>query len=120
MAEVRFTVLGPLTVTVDGTALALPARRERAVLATLLAASGEPVAADRLVAEVWGDAPGASALNSLQVAVSRLRALLEPDRPPRRPSTMLPTSARGYALAVPAEAVDAGRFAVLAAAAGRA
>src|SRR4051794_8374872 len=110
MAEVRFTVLGPLTVTVDGSTVALPGRRERAVLATLLAASGEPVAADRLVDEVWGAPPRASALNSLQVAVPRLRGLLEPDRPPRQPSTLLTTSPRGYALAAPEGAVDARRF----------
>jgi len=120
VADVGFTVLGPLGVTVDGRAVTVPGRRERAVLATLLAAAGEPVAADRLVDEVWGAAPGPSAPNSLQVAVSRLRALLEPDRPARAPSSLLTTSARGYALAVPAEAVDAGRLGVLAEAAGRA
>jgi DNA-binding SARP family transcriptional activator len=88
-------------------------RRERNVLATLLAAHGRPVPADRLVTEAWGDEAPPQALASLQVAVSRLRRMLEPERSPRAQPKVLLSSAAGYSLALPVEAVDVWQFDVL-------
>src|SRR5437763_2656498 len=98
MTGPAFAVLGPLEVTVDGTPVKVPGRRERAVLTVLLAAGGDVVSADRLVDEVWGDAAAASSPSSLQVAVSRLRALLEPLRSPREEPRLLVSVGAGYAL----------------------
>ena len=63
----------------------------------LLAAHGAPVAAERLLAEVWGDDAPGQTLGSLQVAVSRLRTQLEPDRAARKGSRLVSTAA-GYSL----------------------
>ena len=80
MAEVRIEVLGPLRVLVDGAEQRLGGRRERAVLALLVAQYGRPMSPDRLIEEIWGDSAPASAAGSLQVAVSRLRTVLNPHR----------------------------------------
>ena len=84
-------------------------RRERTVLAVLLAAHGRPVTAERLLADVWGDSSGAG-LGSLQVAVSRLRADLEPDRSPRDAPRLLVSTGGGYALVAGTGDVDAWQF----------
>ena len=44
----------------------------------LLLRAGEVVSVDRLVDDVWGDAPPQSAEHSVAVYVSRLRPLLAP------------------------------------------
>ncbi|WP_433790587.1 AfsR/SARP family transcriptional regulator [Actinoplanes sp. CA-252034] len=105
MIEVR--VLGPLRVLVDGEPVALGGPRQRAVLAMLVAAHGRAVPVDRIVDELWGDGPPSSALATLQAYISRLRKLLEPRRAPRAASTVLVSDPVGYALSLPAGAVDA-------------
>ncbi|MEU7768525.1 BTAD domain-containing putative transcriptional regulator [Nocardia sp. NPDC049190] len=83
------------------------------MLALLLAARGEVVSVSRMVEELWwGDAP-TRAVVSLQVYVSHPRRVLEPARERRAPARVLVTVARGYALRMPADAVDAGRFETL-------
>jgi DNA-binding SARP family transcriptional activator len=56
-APLELAVLGPLHVLRDGRPLALGGPRQRAVLAVLLSAQSGPVAATRLVTEVWADDP---------------------------------------------------------------
>ncbi len=111
-------VLGEVSVQAAGRETVVAARRERSVLAVLIAAGGAPVTADHLVDGLWGGSPPAQAAASLQVAVSRLRTLLEPDRVPRTPARTLTSSAHGYRLVLPEDAVDARRFDRLATAAG--
>ena len=111
MVDVRYRVLGPLMVEVDGVRHTVPQRRERLILSLLLAAHGAPVSADRLVAEVWGDEAPPRALASLQVAVSRLRGVLEPDRTARAAARRLVSTAGGYAVHAPVASVDAWEFA---------
>ena len=106
--SVQYTVFGEMAVLVGGTRHPLARRRERGVLSVLLAAHGAPVAAERLVAEVWGD-DGRTNLASLQVAVSRLRNLLEPGRAARSGSHLVSTSA-GYSLRAEVDDVDAWVF----------
>ncbi|MFE6871328.1 BTAD domain-containing putative transcriptional regulator [Kitasatospora sp. NPDC057692] len=72
----RFGVLGPLAVHHDGRALPLGGARQRTVLATLLLAHGRPVPVAGLVESVWDGREPASAVNTLQSYVSRLRAVL--------------------------------------------
>ena len=111
VVDVRYRVLGPPAVVVDGVVHSVSQRRERLILSLLLASHGSPVSADRLVAEVWGDEAPPRALASLQVAVSRLRSLLEPDRPARGAASRLVSTAGGYAIRAPLESVDAWDFA---------
>src|SRR4051794_33696351 len=107
-AAVDFRILGPLEV-IDarGRRVDLGAPRQRAVLAILLIHVNSIVSIDRLIDELWGEAPPSAATSSLQAYVSNLRRVLEPDRPPRTPPGVLVTSAPGYALRVPVDDVDA-------------
>ena len=109
----RISLLGPLTVTVDGAPVDVGGAQARGLLALLALTPGRPVAVDDLVAGVWGDAPPPSAAGTLQSHVSRLRRALEPGRTAGGRS-VLARAAGGYVLDVPPEAVDAGRFVALA------
>jgi len=110
----RYRVLGEVVLLPDdGAPRPLTRRRERSVLGVLLAARGTPVTAERLLADAWTDVDAAS-LGSLQVAVSRLRTELEPDRPPRTPPSHLVSGGGGYALLAAPDAVDAWEFESLA------
>ena len=71
--------------------------------------TGAPVTAERLLAEVWGEEAPGQTLGSLQVAVSRLRTMLEPGRAPRKGSRLVSTTA-GYTLVAEPGDVDVWRF----------
>jgi DNA-binding SARP family transcriptional activator len=107
---VRLRVLGQLTAEVDGRAVNVGSRHQRAVLALLLAARRAVVPTDRLIDDLWGGEPPPRAIASLQTYVSNLRRLIEPDRSPRAPARWLISAPPGYALRLPDEAVDAWRF----------
>jgi DNA-binding SARP family transcriptional activator/basic membrane lipoprotein Med (substrate-binding protein (PBP1-ABC) superfamily) len=76
--SLRFRILGPIEAEVEGRALDLGGRKQRAVLAALLLRAGQVVPDHRLVDEIWGDSPPASAAHSLEAYVSRLRQALAP------------------------------------------
>ncbi|MEU4553740.1 BTAD domain-containing putative transcriptional regulator [Micromonospora violae] len=107
-------VLGPLEVEIDtGGPVDLGGPRQRAVLALLIAARGEVVSVGQMIEDLWrGDAPP-RAIASLQAYISHLRRLVEPARERRAPARFLVTAAPGYALRLPADAVDADRFETL-------
>ena len=111
--SVHYTAFGEMAVSVGGARQPLTRRRERGVLSVLLAAHGSPVAAERLLAEVWGDDAPGQTLGSLQVAVSRLRTQLEPERAARKGSRLVSTAA-GYSLVAEVDDVDVWRFEALA------
>ncbi|MGZ6673261.1 MAG: AfsR/SARP family transcriptional regulator [Solirubrobacteraceae bacterium] len=69
----QFRLLGPLEVVDGDRSLALGGRKQRSVLAVLLLHANDVVATERLVDEVWGDAPPATVAKSIQVYVSRMR-----------------------------------------------
>ncbi len=107
----RFGILGPLEVVGDGgSRVELGARRQRAVLATLLVHLNEVVSLDHLIDDVWGETPPHAATASLQAYVSNLRRALEPERARRTPARILVTEPPGYALRVDPDDVDACRF----------
>ncbi|MFD4389971.1 BTAD domain-containing putative transcriptional regulator [Streptomyces sp. NPDC058486] len=109
----RFGVLGPLAVwTEDGTPVAVPEAKVRALLACLLTHRGEVVPADRLVDEVWPDDPPARPAGVLQNKVWRLRRALEEAEPGAR--RLLVSRPPGYVLEAPPGSVDADRFRALA------
>ena len=107
--SVRYSAFGAMAFQVDDVEVPLTRRRERGVLSVLLAAHGAPVAAERLVAEVWGDEAPSQTLAALQVAVSRLRSQLEPDRQARKGSRLVSTAA-GYSLVADPTDVDTWAF----------
>jgi len=78
-SEVRgleYAVLGQLEVRVRGTAAALGGRKQRGVLAVLIAAAGRPVSVDALLLATYGEdaSPGGKA--TLHTYISNLRHLL--------------------------------------------
>ncbi|MCM2427196.1 BTAD domain-containing putative transcriptional regulator [Streptomyces sp. RKAG337] len=103
-------MLGSFGATRDGEPVPLGGRRQRSVLALLVAARGQVVPVDRMVEDLWQDAAPAQAVTSLQAYVSNLRRLLEPGRAPRTPAKLLVSAPPGYALRLPEHAVDAWRF----------
>jgi DNA-binding SARP family transcriptional activator len=71
-----FRLLGPLEVFEHDRPLALGGVKQRSLLAILLLHANELVSTDRLVDQLWGAAPPATAAKSIQVYVSRLRKAL--------------------------------------------
>ncbi len=108
MAE--FRALGPIEAVVDGQLLDLGAPKQRALLALLVSKVGQPVAVDVIVEELWTGNPPPSAITSLQAYVANLRRVLEPNRAPRTPATVLRTYGRGYLLDNHVVEVDVHRF----------
>ncbi|MGW6527912.1 AfsR/SARP family transcriptional regulator [Streptomyces venezuelae] len=102
-----FQVLGPVRAWRDGQALTLGPPQQRATLAALLLRGGRPVSAAELVDALWDESPPPRAVGTLRTYVSRLRALLEPDRRAREPARLLVSAGDGYALRVPRGALDA-------------
>jgi DNA-binding SARP family transcriptional activator/tetratricopeptide (TPR) repeat protein len=99
---VEFRLLGPLEALVDGAPVRLGPPQQRALLALLLLNANEVVSRDRIVDELWGERPPATAVKLVQVYVSALRKVLEPE--------VLVTRAPGYLLQVEPDAVDLDRF----------
>lgn len=107
---VRVAVLGPVRAWVGDEPADLGARLQRALLARLVVAHGHTVSVDRLIDDLWEGEPPPKALSALQVYVSHLRRALEPGRARRTPARILVSAAPGYALRLPADAVDSWRF----------
>src|SRR5690242_8544330 len=72
----RVRLLGPVDVVTDGVPRPVSGLRRKAVLAVLALHLGEVVSSDRLADVLWGDAPPATAQNTLQRHVSHLRGVL--------------------------------------------
>ncbi|MET8344721.1 AfsR/SARP family transcriptional regulator [Streptomyces microflavus] len=104
----RFGVLGPLVVwDGEGREVRVPEAKVRALLADLLAHDGGPVTADRLIHDLWGDAPPGKPAGALQAKISQLRRVVGRDRVVRQPA--------GYRLRLDGggDEVDAVRFRAL-------
>ncbi|MFI0353131.1 BTAD domain-containing putative transcriptional regulator [Actinomadura sp. 9N407] len=102
---VEFLVLGELAVRAGGRLVPLPGPSVRALLSALLLTPGDIVGEDRLLTLAWGADKGSR--RALQCAATRLRTWL---RTAVGPGVELEHAGSGYRLAVPAEAVDIGRF----------
>ncbi|MEV2191632.1 tetratricopeptide repeat protein [Streptomyces phaeochromogenes] len=109
----RIQVLGPVCAWRDATRLDLGSPQRRAVLALLAVSRGQQLPFFGLADALWGEHPPATASNVVQTHIKHLRHLLEPDRPPRARSTLLPRLGDGYALRVPYDAIDLLRFRAL-------
>jgi DNA-binding SARP family transcriptional activator/ATP/maltotriose-dependent transcriptional regulator MalT len=104
-----FRILGPLEVLDDGRRVALGGSKQRALLALLLLHRGETLATERLIDELWGERPPATAAKSVQVHISRLRKALAAAGGGRGDELVV-TREHGYVLALDPERVDAHRF----------
>src|SRR5439155_19036766 len=100
-AAVEFRILGPLEVVEQGSPVPLGGPQQRAVLCLLLLRANEAVASERLIDELWGERPPATAAKTLRVYVSRLRKQLG-DRLQSRPP--------GYVIRVEDDELDLTRF----------
>ncbi|MFF3320406.1 BTAD domain-containing putative transcriptional regulator [Streptomyces sp. NPDC003035] len=110
----RFGVLGETAVwTEDGRTVRVPELKVRTLLASLLVDTGRPVAAHRLVDDLWGEETPGNPLRALQAKVSQLRRVLEEAEPGGR--DLLVSRAPGYQLLLPKDSLDADRFTALAA-----
>jgi DNA-binding SARP family transcriptional activator len=93
---VEYAVLGPLEVRDGGRTIPIGRGKPRALLALLLLDAGRVVPVERLIDELWGDTPPATAATALQVYVSKLRKALG--------EGAIRTQPPGYAIA--AEQID--------------
>jgi YVTN family beta-propeller protein len=106
---VDFRILGPLEVRNQGHELPIAGSKQRAVLAILLLHANEVVSSDRLIEELWGGEPPASAAKSLQVHISRLRRSLE-SGDATVPDGVIVTRGGGYVIRVGPNELDRERF----------
>ncbi|MBO4209950.1 AfsR/SARP family transcriptional regulator [Micromonospora echinofusca] len=102
----RWRVLGPVEVTVDGRVLPISRPQQRAVLALLLLNAGRVVSAGHLAEALWGDDPPSSARTQVQVCVSQIRSALRP----AGLAEVLASTGGGYRLAVADDDLDLARF----------
>lgn len=98
----HIAVLGSLEVSVDGALVGVPPGRRRRVLACLTAHRGHPVSGDALVEAAWGDDLPGDPHAALHTVISRLRTVVG--------EAIVSAGPAGYALDVPADAVDAAEF----------
>jgi DNA-binding SARP family transcriptional activator len=112
---VEFGVLGAIEVrrSPSGPPVDLGSPLQRVFLGLLLTEPDRPVSLDRIVDQLWREAVPTDPEASLHTYVSRLRRALEPGRSAGEAPRLLVRTPSGYRLAVPASAVDAGRFADL-------
>jgi predicted ATPase/DNA-binding SARP family transcriptional activator len=99
---VQFRILGPIEAVLDGGTAALGAPKQRGLLALLLVNRRRVMTAEQLIDGLWGEAPPASALQSLQVYVHGLRRALGGER--------IETAGRGYRVVVAEDELDLDRF----------
>ena len=100
MREVAFSVLGPVEAAVGGRAVPLGGGRQRALLVALVLENGRVVSVERLVDELWGDLPPASARTQVHTLVHRVRRALGEAGP------FIETCPPGYRLRAGAALVD--------------
>jgi DNA-binding SARP family transcriptional activator len=98
----KFRLLGPVEVVGDDGPLLLGGPKQRALLALLLLHRNEALSRDQLIDSLWGERPPATAQKALQVYVSQLRKLIEPES--------LETTATGYRLHLESGQLDVDRF----------
>jgi DNA-binding SARP family transcriptional activator len=114
----RFQVLGPLAIILDGTPIPLGPPVQRRVLAALLLRRNETVSRRTLIAEVWSADAEVFDLLELEerkrgvlfTYIARLRAALEPVAAAMGEEALLFTEDNGYRLAVADKYVDETEF----------
>jgi DNA-binding SARP family transcriptional activator len=108
---VEFRILGPLEAEAESGAVELGSAKQQTLLGVLLLHPNEVVSSERLIDELWGSHPPATAEKVVQTYVSQLRRSLGAET--------ITTRRPGYVLHVEDDRLDADRFRRLAAAARR-
>jgi len=101
-SSLEFRILGPLEVRRGSTTLQLGSAKQRALLGVLLLHPNEAVSTARLVDELWGEKPPATAEKLVQGYVHALRKQLG--------DGVLETRAPGYRITVDADSLDLAAF----------
>jgi YVTN family beta-propeller protein len=101
----EFRILGPVEVSEAGRPVPLGGAKQRALLALLLLNANRVVSTDRLIDQLWGESPPATAATALQGHVSALRKALGADA--------IATRSPGYVLHADPAQIDLGRFELL-------
>jgi YVTN family beta-propeller protein len=104
MTRMEFRLLGPLEVVGEDGPADVGAGKRRALLTYLLINANEVVPTERLVDELWGELPPATAAKSVQVYVSQLRKALPAN------GDVLVTRGSGYVLQLGDDDLDVQRF----------
>ena len=105
----EFRILGPLEVLDEGRAVPLGGSKQRALLAVLLLHANETLSTDRLIDELWGERPPATAAKTVQIYISRLRKALAGGAGNGSAGAVV-TREHGYELELDPERLDAHRF----------
>jgi DNA-binding SARP family transcriptional activator len=100
--SVEVRLFGEFEVVREGVAIPVRGAKQRALLALLALNRGNPVSADRLIDQLWGDGQTAKPANALQAQIVQLRRTLG--------ASAIVTSESGYALDISAADLDAARF----------
>src|SRR2546421_3305933 len=95
-------ILGRLGVADEGEPVPLGRLKERIVLAVLLLHANEFVSRERLIDELWGTSPPATARKAVNVYISKLRQTLT-----RNGHDPIATAEGGYRLGVDPDLLDA-------------
>ncbi|MBB4677425.1 AfsR/SARP family transcriptional regulator [Crossiella cryophila] len=101
-----FGLLGPVRAWHDGAELNLGSPQQRLTLATLLLADGRAVPVEEIAAALWGESVPRAARGTIRTYVQRLRRVLETGEA----DPVIVSTGGGYAVRVPEDAVDLGRF----------
>jgi DNA-binding SARP family transcriptional activator len=102
----RLQIMGSLRLWRGDAELNAGPRKQRCLLALLLARAGRPISVSDLVELVWDQEPPASAVNAIHKYVGNLRRLLEPDLSPRDSGRYLLRHGDGYRFAAGVETLD--------------
>ena len=106
-----FHILGRLEVLDEGRgSVAVTGSKQRALLALLLLHGNETLSTSRLIDELWGEEPPATAAKAVQVHVSRLRKSLAAGADGNGSAGLVLTREHGYELRLDPERLDAARF----------
>ncbi|MEV1243876.1 BTAD domain-containing putative transcriptional regulator [Nonomuraea sp. NPDC050022] len=103
-------ILGPWEITANGEPAVLAGQRRVGVLTRLALSAGQPVPAEQLLAQVWGESTATTAAKQLHIVVSKLRGLLSR----HQDDEIIATVSGGYQLNLPRERIDAHLFSLLA------
>ncbi|MDW4905889.1 AfsR/SARP family transcriptional regulator [Streptomyces sp. ADMS] len=110
----QISLLGPLSVTVNGKNVTPTAPKPRRILALLATSANQVVRNEQLIEEVWEDRPPNSVATTLQTYIYQLRKSLRLAARSgvcdQDPGDELRTFVGGYMLTLPAEDLDSLRF----------
>jgi DNA-binding SARP family transcriptional activator/tetratricopeptide (TPR) repeat protein/DNA-binding XRE family transcriptional regulator len=106
----KIGVLGPLSVSHNGIAVTLAAGAQQWILGLLALEADRFVSAGEIADMLWGDQPPPGWRNRVHAHIKDLRQALEPRRPSRAVSVVIPRTSAGYRLRLPEDQIDSSRF----------